>query len=76
MIRVRMDAQRRIRIPKKAKLEGKNFFLVKRGNYHILISIPDDKPELELEEPISELLQSAEEEVSYEIAMKWERTEK
>jgi hypothetical protein len=71
--RVRMDGQRRIRIPKKAGLEGDTFLLLSLGKYHIIFPVPEEKPELEIEGPITELLAQAEEEASQDISRRWKR---
>ena len=71
--RVRMDGQRRIRIPKKAGLEGDTFLLLALGSYHIIFPVPEEKPQLEIDGPISELLARAEEEASQDISRRWMR---
>lgn len=75
MVRVRMDDQRRIRIPRKAGLEGDTFLLLTIGSYHILFPIPSDKPELDIEGPIADLLAKADEEIGKDVSKRWRRKE-
>ncbi len=73
IVRVRMDAQRRIRIPKKTGIEGESFLLLSLGDYHILFPIPDKKPELDVQGPISDLLVQAELVAAADISERWRR---
>lgn len=68
-----MDAQRRIRIPKKTGIEGESFLLLSLGDYHILFPIPDKKPELDVQGPISDLLVQAELVAAADISERWRR---
>ncbi|MBD3158727.1 MAG: hypothetical protein GF309_08070 [Candidatus Lokiarchaeota archaeon] len=70
-----MDDQRQIRIPKKAGIEGDTFFLLTLGSYHILIPVPSEKPELDIEGSISDLLKRAETEISEDVSKRWRRKE-
>jgi hypothetical protein len=71
--RVRMDGQRRIRIPKKAALEGDTFLLLSLGAYHILFPVPSEKPELDLQGSIAELLEQGEAEATKDVSKRWGR---
>jgi hypothetical protein len=75
VIRVRMDDQRRIRIPKKTGIEGDTFFLLTLGSYHILIPVPSQKPELDIEGSISDLLARAETKIAEDVSKRWRRKE-
>ncbi|MEM4736205.1 MAG: hypothetical protein QXS20_10875 [Candidatus Thorarchaeota archaeon] len=71
--RVKMDRQRRIRIPKRAQVKGNTFLLVTLGTYHILLPVPREKPELDIESPISELLGQTDAEITRDTADRWRR---
>ena len=58
---LKMDKQRRIRIPKKVKVESDRVILVTLGPYNILIPIPKEKIEVDISESIQELKKIAEE---------------
>ena len=73
MVRVRMDGQRRIRIPRKAGVEGDTFLLLALGSYHILFPGPSEKPELDIEGPIAKLLTQAEVEIIRDVTERWRR---
>lgn len=75
MVRVRMDDQRRIRIPKKAGIEADTFFLLTRESYHILIPLPSKGPELNIEGSISNLRAQAETEIADDVSKRWRRKE-
>ncbi len=68
-----MDGQRRIRIPRKAGVEGDTFLLLALGSYHILFPVPSKKPELDIEGPIAELLTQAEVEIIRDVTERWRR---
>ena len=68
-----MDSQRRIRIPRKAGVEGDTFLLLAIGSYHILFPVPSEKPELDIEGPITELLTQAEAEITKDVSERWRR---
>jgi len=74
--KVRMDEQRRIRIPKRAGLEGRAFLLLALGTYHILLPVPSEKPELDIKGPIAELLTQADLDAGQDIAERWRRRER
>ena len=58
---LKMDKQRRIRIPKKVKLESDTFLLITLGSYKILFPVPKEKPEVDIpKKSVSELLKEAE----------------
>jgi hypothetical protein len=71
--RVRMDGQRRIRIPQKSGIEGDIFLLLSLGSYYILFPVPTEKPELDIEGPISEMLAQAEAEITADVSERWRR---
>ena len=55
-----MDKQRRIRIPKKVKLESDTFLLIIIGPYKMLFPIPKEKPEVDIsEKDVTRLLKDA-----------------
>jgi len=74
--KVRMDEQRRIRIPKRAGLEGRTFLLLALGTYHILFPVPSEKPELDVEGPIAELLTQADLDAGLDITERLRRRER
>jgi len=73
LARVRMDGQRRIRIPKKAGVEGDTFLLLSLGTYHILFPVPSEKPELDVAGSIAELLLRGETEATKDMSKRWGR---
>ncbi len=73
MVRVRLDGQRRIRIPKKSGVEGDTFLILSLGSYHILFPVSSKKPELYIDESISGLPAQAEVGTARNVSERWTR---
>ena len=73
--KVRMDGQRRIRIPKKSGVKGETFLLLTLGAYYILFPIQKEKPELDIQGKIGDLLAQVDSDIMEDITQRWRRKE-
>ena len=63
---VSVDSQRRIYLPKELDFEAKKALIIPRGDEYILIPIPDEIIEIDVDVPIEELRLKAEEKAKRE----------
>jgi virulence-associated protein VagC len=63
---VSVDSQRRIYLPKGLDFEAKKALIIPRGDEYILLPIPDEIVEIDVDVPVEELRARAEEKAKRE----------
>lgn len=58
---VSVDSQRRIYLPKGLDFEAKKALIIPRGDEYVLIPIPDEMVEIDVDMPVEELRERADE---------------
>jgi len=58
---VSVDSQRRIYLPKELDFEAKKALIIPRGDEYVLIPIPDTIVEIDVDVPVEELRERADE---------------
>lgn len=64
---VSVDSQRRIYLPKELDFEAKKAIIIPREDEYILIPIPDEIVEIDVDVPVEELRARAEEKAKREV---------